>query len=382
MKKSLMRYISTLLTVVILLGVLVPAGAEIEIKPKGANVISTEDNGYMVTSTIQTETMFHRMKGPGEQVIPLSALTLKAPPLVVGLGMDQEIKGKALKIDNVGVENMSYADSTIVMSETEDTVGYTDFKGQGYTVCHVVRVTVADPSQIRTAMSYDDYDTRRHARAQRMAEACNAVAAVDGDYFKNAAERGFVFRQGVFYRDLAGGERDALLIDSAGDFHAIYRATGESIRAAMDALPDGVEAVNVMNFGPVLVDHGVVADIARSTAGTAENQQDMFEYRYRMPRAAIVQLGKLEYAIVECDAENTKGATGMTMQTFADYIHEIFPDCLMAYNLDGGNSTNVVIPRTGYNPTYGNREIQFTRIHYYPESREICDMIYFASLED
>ncbi|MBR1684838.1 MAG: hypothetical protein IJ708_06830, partial [Clostridia bacterium] len=96
MKKSLMRYISTLLTVVILLGVLVPAGAEIEIKPKGANVISTEDNGYMVTSTIQTETMFHRMKGPGEQVIPLSALTLKAPPLVVGLGMEQENKGKPL----------------------------------------------------------------------------------------------------------------------------------------------------------------------------------------------------------------------------------------------------------------------------------------------
>ena len=50
--------------------------------------------------------------------------------------------------------------------------------------CAVVRIKVADPSQIRTAMSYDSYDKREYVEAKDMAQHVNAIAAVNGDFFK------------------------------------------------------------------------------------------------------------------------------------------------------------------------------------------------------
>jgi exopolysaccharide biosynthesis protein len=79
---------------------------------------------------------------------------------------------------------------------------------------------------------------------------------------------------------------------------------------------------------------------------------------------AVVQTGPLEYAIVEAYGK-TDGSMGMTIQEFADYIAYLFPDCVMAYNLDGGGSTNVVL--------------KGERIHTTPGHRQISDILYFAS---
>ena len=46
----------------------------------------------------------------------------------------------------------------------------------------------------------------------------------------------------------------------------------------------------------------------------------------------------------------------------------MFPECRMAYNLDGGGSSTVLV----------NGE----RIHKTPGHREICDILYFASAGD
>lgn len=56
---------------------------------------------------------------------------------------------------------------------------------------------------------------------------------------------------------------------------------------------------------------------------------------------------------------------GMNLQEFADLIAYLFPDCQIAYNLDGGGSTNVVVDGK--------------RIHTTPGHRDISDIIYFAS---
>ena len=78
---------------------------------------------------------------------------------------------------------------------------------------------------------------------------------------------------------------------------------------------------------------------------------------------AVVQTGKLEYAIVTV---GTKSKTsGLTMQEFAEFVAEKCPDAILAYNLDGGGSTNVIF----------NNE----RIHRNPDARKICDILYFAS---
>lgn len=227
--------------------------------------------------------------------------------------------------------------------------------------CSIVRIKVADPSQIRTTMSYENYDQQKFVKAETMAQHVNAIAAVNGDFFKYHYKTGYVLRQGVFYRDKLNGKRDLLIIDQHGDFHSVYAATSENTAAYLaDMEAQGLTPINTFTLGPVLVENGVARDIKETITG----KKGEFQYRYPQQRVAIVQLGKLEYAIVEAYGK-TDSSAGMTLQEMADFITYLFPDCIMAYNLDGGGSTNVVV----------NGE----RIHKTPGRRDISDILYFAS---
>lgn len=225
----------------------------------------------------------------------------------------------------------------------------------------IVRIKVADPSQIRTAMSYDSYDKKDYVKAADMAKHVNAIAAVNGDFFKYHYNVGYVIRQGEFYRDMLNGERDLLIIDQKGDFHTVLAATSEDAAAYMTQMEaDGLTAINTFTLGPVLVNDGVAVDIKE----TATAKHGEFQYRYPQQRVAICQLGELEYAIVEIYGK-TDSSAGTTLQEFADFIAYMFPECRTAYNLDGGGSTNVIVDGE--------------RIHKTPGARKISDILYFAS---
>ena len=94
---------------------------------------------------------------------------------------------------------------------------------------------------------------------------------------------------------------------------------------------------------------------------------DLFQWSTAQQRICIAQTGPLEYAVVEVYGR-TDGSMGTTLQEFADYVKQVVPDAILAYNLDGGGSTNVVV---------NNKRICKT-----PGHREITDIIYFASAED
>jgi len=224
----------------------------------------------------------------------------------------------------------------------------------------VTYIRVADPSQVRTAMSYDTYRKGGFVEAADMAKHVNAIAAVNGDFFKYHGKVGYVLRQGEFYRDKLNGKRDLLLIDDQANFHAVYAATSESAAAFIADLPEGRSIVNTFTLGPVLVEGGA----ARTIADTSVAVSGEFQWKYAQQRVAVVQVGPLEYAIVEAYGK-TDGSMGMTIQEFADYIAYLFPTCHMAYNLDGGGSTNVVV--------------KGERIHTTPGHRQISDILYFAS---
>ena len=227
--------------------------------------------------------------------------------------------------------------------------------------CLIVRIKIADPSQLRTAMSYDSYDKGGMAKAEDIAKHVNAIVAVNGDFFKYHQNVGYVVRQGEFYRDKLNGKRDLLLIDQNGDFHAVPAATSENAAACIDGLEQsGLTVVNSFTLGPVLVADGE-AQIMSETC-TAKNSE--FQWRYPQQRVAICQLGELEYAIVEAYGK-TDSTAGMTLQEFADFIAYQFPECRLAYNLDGGGSTNVVV--------------NGVKIHKTPGNRQISDILYFAS---
>lgn len=226
----------------------------------------------------------------------------------------------------------------------------------------ITYITVADPSQIRTAMSYDDYSQRKYVKAEKIAQHVNAIASVNGDFFKYHYNVGYVLRQGVFYRDKLNGKRDLLAIDNNGDFHTVYAATSETMEAFMNSLPEGMSIVNTFTLGPVLVENGT----ARAIKTTSVADSGEFQWCYPQQRVAVLQTGPLSYAIVETYGK-TDSSAGLTLQEFADYIAYLFPDCLIAYNLDGGGSTNVVVDGA--------------RVHTTPGNREISDILYFASAD-
>lgn len=288
------------------------------------------------------------------------ALLISSPALaeVVPLPLDQTVPGRPAKPEGWSSDT-DYQDESINVTTEFRTVYAEKCKKEIPSV--VIRVKIADPSQIRTAMSFDNYDKGGYVQATVMADHVNAIAACNGDFFKYHYQIGYVVRQGVEYRFNLIGSRDVLIIDDLGNFHGVYAATEEGVAAYVEQLTQqGRKVINSFTLGPILIDQGEIPDI--------NDEHWEFSLQGSAQRIAIVQLDELEYAIVEVDGmvgNDKQKSYGMTIMEFAAYVHEVFPDALMAYNLDGGGSTNAVV--------------NGKRVHANPDRRNICDIIYFAS---
>lgn len=223
--------------------------------------------------------------------------------------------------------------------------------------CIYIRVKIAHPSQLRTAMSRDTYDVKEYIKTKLLAKKKNTVLAVNGDFFKYN-DFGYLVRQGELYRDRPDGEHDVLLIDENADFYSIPNGTEETVHAAVaDLEAKGHKVINSFNFGPTLVENGQVRTFNTS----------MYQGSDKMMRLGIGQLGPLEYAIYFCYG-TSDAAYGLTMVNFAKFIAEVTPEVKIAYNLDGGGSAHVVLLQR--------------QLHSNPSGRDICDLVYFASASD
>lgn len=352
------------------------------------------------------------------------ALGLSAPSMAEEsaskLPMDFRLGGYPPKPDGWNIEkddksgkilSAQYEDPTISVTITRGEIpnpvkGKKDKTLETY----VVRIRISDVSQLRTAASNDNY-TKGASDSENMAKDKMAIIAMDGDFFKGGnRDTGYLVRQGELIRDLTGNKRkyifDMLVIDSEGDFHSVSSAVTQNIEAfvAEKLTPEGKTILDTFNLGPVLVVDGQVQDIPASEAA----RRGEYQWKYPQQRIALVQTGHLEYAIVEVYGR-TDSSAGLNLMEFADYIAEQCPDAIMAYNLDGGGSTNLVytwlnsedISVTSYDELYyelihedeadskkikamkkmRNQLLKSWRCDA-PGHRDIHDIIYFASAFD
>ena len=153
-------------------------------------------------------------------------------------------------------------------------------------VYHVAHVEVADASQLRTALSGSPGEKGK-AEPSDMARANNAVLAINGDSYLYRS-RGYVVRQGVTLRKSMTTDLDLLLIDTAGDFHALRKPTRNTIRAALAA----TDVAQCLAFGPVLVQDGQVQTVYNTYGFSPQDHS---------PRTAIGQTGPLSYVFVVVD---------------------------------------------------------------------------------
>ena len=278
---------------------------------------------------------------------------------VTPLGMDLTIHGMPLKKDGWNENNTVYQDESIRAELFEESVR--PKSNNEKIVVRYVIVEIADPSQLRTTLSYESFEKQKAAKAQDMAALVNSVVAINDDQIKFNRFHGYVIRQGVFYQDtLDKLERpqDVLVIDDHADFSVVQKATTESMEARIAELEaDGRKVVNTITFGPALVIDGVGQE--------CKTEDSIHSLHLPAARTVIGQLGPLKYFMMVTHGATSK-RTGMKGDDLVDYILEKFPECTCAYNLDGGNSSKMVWHGKLKSDATGGRQ-------------QITGLIYFAS---
>ena len=254
--------------------------------------------------------------------------------------------GMALKSEYF-YANYTYADPTIAVKIQKGV-----FNRGSELDCEywVASIKIAHPSQLRTAAA-NNFRSEMVMKGTAMAKRVNAVVAINGDYFY-FTHHGYILRQGQLFLDDLRGDRDVLLIDEDGDFHIVRNPFTGQVSETID----GKKVMQAFFFGPVLVQNGkLVRDMDLRYDMRAEE---------RRQRMCIAQVGPLEYKCI-CCGPPARGNSGMTLEEFARLVYSL--DVQTAYNLDGGDSTMLIFNGEKVNDPKS------------PDTRDIADIIYFAS---
>ncbi len=238
----------------------------------------------------------------------------------------------------------------------DDSISVTlETREQDGVVYRIVHVTVAHPSQLRTATA-GKLTSDRVAYPSSMARDNNAVIAISGDYFVDApAKTTFEYRQGQKIRAKSNRTKDILIIDELGDFHLFVKS---DVNKMKEFASSGRTIVNAFTFGPALVIDG-------------ELQTTDPDYGYnpdgKEPRMGIGQLDTLSYVLVLAEGR-ISNSQGVTHQEFANFMFDL--GCWQAFNLDGGNTATMIFNGDYYQTKSASNE------------RKQSDIIYFASAVD
>lgn len=243
------------------------------------------------------------------------------------------------------VTDSSYKDDNISVNLSETTVNNTQV--------YVADITLSSSDYLKTAFAQNAYGTNVTAKTSVTAADNNAILAVNGDYY-GANSTGYVIRNGVVYRDTVreDSSNGDLAIYKDGSFKVIY----EDQISAEQLVNDGV--VNLLAFGPALVENGEIAVETNSEVGQAMTSN---------PRTAIGIIDENYYIIVVSDGR-TSESEGLSLYQLAEVMRSY--GVKTAYNLDGGGSSTLYFNGQVINkPTTGGNKIS---------ERAVSDIVYIG----
>ena len=224
---------------------------------------------------------------------------------------------------------------------------------------YYVYVTIADPSQLRTATAGNPR-SKTTLPVYAMAEQNNAVLAFNGDYY-NYHDVGVVYRSGQKIRYNIRAGRDLCVVDGNGELtvipgpHNNNNIPREKVEDQLKALDASAGLMEVFSFGPALIQDGVRLEFDYT-------KKNSCGYPTPDERLVICQLedvdGRNQYLFIACDDP------GLSIPQMTDLAVE--KGAIQAYNLDGGHSTSIYLCGT--------------RINKIPKDRAVGDIIYFATL--
>ena len=243
---------------------------------------------------------------------------------------------------NSGAAVRTYQDEDISVTLTEQTVNGT--------AVYVADVRLSSAEYLKTAFADDTYGRNVTAKTSVIADAKDAILAINGDYY-GARERGWVIRNGVVYRSSADNA-DVLCIYADGSMEVVDPATA----TAQSLVERGVW--QAFSFGPALLENGAVAVSEQDEVGRAMASN---------PRTAIGMIEPLHYVFVVCDGR-TGESEGLSLYELAQFLRTLGVET--AYNLDGGGSSTMVFQgEVINNPTTSGSTIK---------ERSVSDIVYIG----
>ena len=243
------------------------------------------------------------------------------------------------------VTDSSYKDDNISINLTETTVNNTQV--------YVADITVSSSDYLKTAFAQNAFGTNVTEKTSETATDNNVILAINGDYY-GANSTGYVIRNGVVYRDTVreNSNNGDLAIYKDGSFKIIY----EDQISAEQLVKDGV--VNLLAFGPTLVENGEIAVGTNEEVGQAMASN---------PRTAIGIIDENHYIIVVSDGR-TSESKGLSLYQMAEVMKSY--GVKTAYNLDGGGSSTLYFNGQVINkPTTGGNRIT---------ERAVSDIVYIG----
>ena len=225
-------------------------------------------------------------------------------------------------------------------------------------------IKIADGSQLRRKLAEDTYGSSTYVYATELAKQCNAVAAMNADYYAFRDLGMTVYNRKLYRFDDSwySGEykkynaTDTLFIDSNGDF-IIYHKGDETTKEAIEQFVADNNIKFSIAFGPVIVEDYQALWTDWYPIGETDKEYS---------RACIGQVCDKHYLYATCSfADNGEYHPRCTINEFAQIVADKGVRC--AYTLDGGQTGEVVFNGEPYN------HIDFGT------ERTVSDIFYFAS---
>lgn len=206
---------------------------------------------------------------------------------------------------------------------------------------YVADIYLKDLKSFKTAFAKGKYGKGLHEGTEVMAAKNDAILAINGDYYGNNA--GPVVRNGVLYRDET--YKDVLVMNNDGSMQTLTALELDMEKIKTEG------AYQIWTFGPMLLKDGQPMTKFNSDLTRAN------------PRTAIGYYEPGHYCFVLVDGRQPGYSSGMTLQQLSELFYKL--GCRVAYNLDGGQSSEMVFRNEFVNQPYNG-------------GRSVSDIVYIA----
>lgn len=215
----------------------------------------------------------------------------------------------------------------------------------------LAEVKIADGSQFRRRLTEDTYGSSVQLYATELAAASNAVVAANADFYAFRQIGLTVYQRQLFRNDAA--KLDTCFVTADGNM--LFARAGElGDDASVNQYIADNDVVFSLSFGPVLIDNGVVQECSGYPIGEMD-----LEYS----RSGIGMTGDKHYLLMTVN--HTDGRPRAKVNEFARFMAS--KGCIKAYNLDGGQTSEIVML---------DQPVNHVDFGY---ERTVSDIIYFAT---